>query len=243
MDPPLSPAYSDASTTSTPTPTPWTTRFPKLEILSRDAPHTFTPPTKRINEGPDVAHFLTSQAYRDIGIFILQLNRAMLPRQQPVPIPAGPSPTPPPPQPNYAVVRTFPLDAPREDPEVVRDLQQLLKQVEKIIDDAPLDPGPRRFGNVGFRIWHVVLQERARNLLRKYLPQSVVEGHDGAAMEEVTAYFLGGFGSAQRLDYGTGHELSFLAFLGCLWKLGAFQGGEDEYEAVERSIVLGVIEP
>lgn len=134
---------------------------------------------------------------------------------------------------------------------MVRNLQELLKQVEKIIDDAPLDPGPRRFGNVGFRTWHVVLQERAGKLLREYLPRGVVEGDDAAAMEEVTAYFLGGFGSAQRLDYGTGHELSFLAFLGCLWKLGAFQGsaegdaheGGDVPGAVERSIVLGVIEP
>jgi serine/threonine-protein phosphatase 2A activator len=51
---------------------------------------------------------------------------------------------------------------------------------------------------------------------------------------------LGSFGSPQRLDYGTGHELSFLAFLGCLWKLNFFPRSEQGVE--ERGIVLGVFE-
>ena len=70
-------------------------------------------------------------------------------------------------------------------------------------------------------------------------------GDDGevvGARDELRAYLLGGFGSAQRLDYGTGHELSFLAFLGCLWKLGAFTDGKAGGE-IERHFVLGVLEP
>jgi serine/threonine-protein phosphatase 2A activator len=39
------------------------------------------------------------------------------------------------------------------------------------------------------------------------------------------------------LDYGTGHELSFLAFLACLSKIKAFAPGE------ERAIVIGVVQP
>jgi serine/threonine-protein phosphatase 2A activator len=54
---------------------------------------------------------------------------------------------------------------------------------------------------------------------------------------------MGAFGSSQRLDYGTGHELSFLVFLGCLWKLGGFTKETSEDGALERSIVLGIIEP
>lgn len=65
---------------------------------------------------------------------------------------------------------------------------------------------------------------------------------DGKAKEEVSLYLLGGFGSVQRLDYGTGHELSFVAFLGCLWKLGFFKDGEQGGE-IEREIVLKIIEP
>ncbi|OAR00649.1 hypothetical protein LLEC1_02419, partial [Akanthomyces lecanii] len=63
-----------------------------------------------------------------------------------------------------------------------------------------------------------------------------------AARAEIKSYLLGGFGSAQRLDYGTGHELSFVAFLGCLWKLGHFKTDKPEVE-VEREIVFSVIQP
>lgn len=41
-------------------------------------------------------------------------------------------------------------------------------------------------------------------------------------------YLLGSFGSPQRLDYGTGHELSFAAFLCGIWVLGGFQPDRDE---------------
>ena len=76
-------------------------------------------------------------------------------------------------------------------------------------------------------------------MLKEYLPEKVLER---GALVELKAYFVGGFGSSQRMDYGTGHELSFVAFLGCLWKLGGFQGSDVDGE-VERSVVLGVIEP
>ena len=42
-------------------------------------------------------------------------------------------------------------------------------------------------------------------------------------------------------DYGTGHELSFLAFLGGIWKLNGFPKTDPGVE--ERAIVVGVIHP
>lgn len=39
---------------------------------------------------------------------------------------------------------------------------------------------------------------------------------------EVTDYFLGSFGDFFRIDYGTGHEASFAAWLYCLSSLGIF---------------------
>jgi len=219
--------------------------FPKLEILNPSSLHTFIGPSKQIHDGPDVAHFLTSKAYRDIGIFLMQLNRAMCPRK------TGPGRT-----------KTFPLSANRDgDPPSVRRLCQLLERAGSFIDEAPPDPGPRRFGNVSFRTWHRLLEERVGALLEEFVAEDVLQfgsdslgtrsqdataSDDGKAKgpaDELKAYFLGGFGSAQRLDYGTGHELSFLAFLGCLWKLGAFQEESGQEGQIERSIVLGVLEP
>ncbi|KAK0707450.1 hypothetical protein B0H67DRAFT_542484 [Lasiosphaeris hirsuta] len=231
-----------------------TNPFPKLEILPQSsvAARHFLHPVKHINDGPDVAHFLTSKAYRDIGVFVLQLNHALVPRKKsastvaPHTGAAGRA---------AAVANTqfFPLNAPRRDPQAVLRLRELLDRVEGIIDEAPPDPGPRRFGNVSFRRWHEMLEARAEGLLREFLPEDVVRGFgeergdEAGPLDELKAYFLGGFGSSQRLDYGTGHELSILAFLGCLWKLGGFvQVGEGEERVdgeIERSIVLGVIEP
>lgn len=209
--------------------------LPKLEILSPSTPHAFTVPSKRINEGTDVALFHTTKAYRDIGIFLMQLNRALCPRKNP----GGSS-------------KTFPLvGAARQDPESVRRIQQLLQKTAEIIDEAPPDPGPRRFGNVSFRKWYELLEQRVGSLMKECVGQDVLgfpakqeqdaEGIYVGAIDELKAYFLSSFGSPQRLDYGTGHELSFLAFLGCLWKLGAFNDGA-QADAIERSIVLGVFE-
>jgi serine/threonine-protein phosphatase 2A activator len=186
---------------------------------------------KRINEGHDVPTFLTSRAYSDIGVFIMQLNKAMCPRKSPA----------------SSQVQTWSLDNPISLSEPVQKLQELLQSIDAIIEEAPPDTGPRRFGNVSFRKWYEILESRVRELLEKYLPNAVLHfensGDGVSVLDELTPYLMGGFGSAQRLDYGTGHELSFLAFLGCIWKLGGFMGNAPRDGSLERSIVISVIEP
>ena len=39
---------------------------------------------------------------------------------------------------------------------------------------------------------------------------------------EIKVYWEESFGSYERIDYGTGHELNFVAFLFCLFKLGIY---------------------
>lgn len=205
-----------------------------LPILDPSQPHTFLNPIKRIHEGHDVHHFLTSRAYSDIGVFVMQLNIAMCPRRS---------------SEIGREAQTWTLDASLDLSEPVQKLQGLLQSIDAIIDEVPLDAGPRRFGNVSFRKWYEILETRARDLLKQYLPVEVLEfggrspDDETSALDELTSYLLGGFGSAQRLDYGTGHELSFLAFLGCIWKLAGFVKSPSNGGELERSIVLGVIEP
>lgn len=202
-----------------------------LPVLDTSQSHTFLKPAKRINEGHDVPHFLTTRAYSDIGTFIMQLNTAMCPRKLPD---AGGS-------------RTWQLDGTYALSQPVQNLQDLLQKIDSIIEEAPPDTGPRRFGNVSFRKWYEILESRVQGLLETHLPSAVVEASanpDGSSvLEEITPYLLGAFGSSQRLDYGTGHELSFLAFVGCIWKLGGFSTEKSEDGALERSLVTGVFEP
>ncbi|KAI4118893.1 MAG: hypothetical protein LQ345_001128 [Seirophora villosa] len=207
--------------------------LPKLSLLRDKHHHTFVVPVKRINEGHDVQQFLVSKAHHDLMLFVLQLNRAIFPCRLSRSNGSG------------AQWRTWELDSYHDPPShAVRRLQGLLHRLNAVIDEVPPDPGPRRFGNVAFRQWYEAVEARLPDFLQDSLPEQVLlfsHSSNVSVQAELQSYLLGAFGSAQRLDYGTGHELAFLAFLGCIWKLGGFDvsSGGDE----ERAIVLGLIEP
>lgn len=54
-------------------------------------------------------------------------------------------------------------------------------------------------------------------MLREALPENA-----HAYVDELGDYFVGSFGNATRLDYGTGHECSFLVMLHCMHELNLF---------------------
>jgi serine/threonine-protein phosphatase 2A activator len=194
-----------------------------LERLPDPAKHTFMKPVKRIHDGPDVTSFLTSLAYRDLMTFILQLNRSVVPRK----ILQG----------DKTRTETWQLDSNDiASSAPIQKLRRLLSKLENLIQEASPDTGPRRFGNVSFRKWYDLVEQQSRSLLQEYLQPDLEP-----AFEELELYLLQSFGSSQRLDYGTGHELSFMAFLAGLWKVGYFSATDTEAEA--RGIVLGVFEP
>ncbi|PHH55191.1 Serine/threonine-protein phosphatase 2A activator 1 [Ceratocystis fimbriata CBS 114723] len=285
--------------------------FPKLALLDLTAPPRFQHTVKRINDGADVNTFLTSLAYRDIGVWIMQLNRALCPRREAAVQPSVPSasafappadsssstsstspsssisrPTAIPasslklPSAARERARTFSLQDVQNEavlPASVQRVRKLLQRSEALLAQAPAEPGPagaaHRFGNPAFRKWVALLQDAARGMMQEELG---IDGGDAAecasdtgtetetesekrtgdqlenqvasdsqpvtALDELVSYFMGGWGSAERLDYGTGHELSFLAFLGGLWKLGFFADGEQD-GPIERAIVFGIFEP
>ena len=183
---------------------------PSLRILSDPNKHEYQIPIKRINEGKDVLHFLTSQAYSDIMTFILQLNRVMFPQKSQSE------------QTNSPIIQNSVI--PETSP--VQKIQTLLKALDKTIDEVPLDTGPRRFGNLSFRKWHQKIEEQVISLLETWVPVSFSPSSKAAFLAEIKPYFLESFGSPQRLDYGSGHELNFMAFLGCIWKAGGFSSSD-----------------
>ena len=209
---------------------------PSLDVLDLSRGHTFIKPVKKINEGHDVPVFLTSKAYGDIMIFLLQLNRAMFPSY----VHESESD-------QKKDLHTWDLGSTEVIfSETVLRLRLLLEVLSRIIDEVPPDTGPRRFGNASFRKWYQIVEEQSTDLLSQYLPDPILEyasqrSADVSPQAEMSSYFLGSFGSAQRLDYGSGHELSFLAFLGCIWKLGGFNNSDSGNE--EMGIVLGIIDP
>lgn len=201
-----------------------TTIGPLLPCLQDPKTHHYNQPAKTINTGQDLNFFLSSIAYRDLQTWLLQLNRSMFPIKHP-----------------EGKMEDCNVDQPPEYSETVQSLRGLVDDFKGFVKDVPPDTGPRRFGNVAFRAWMKLVEERCEEVLSARLGWALEPLVGGAslskAMEELKAYLVGSFGSAQRLDYGTGHELSFLAFLGALWKIGCFERGE------ERAIVLGIVQP
>lgn len=119
----------------------------------------------------------------------------------------------------------------------VQNILNTFAKVNEIIESVVPLEGPRRFGNMAFRTFHDKLKDQVHSILLstigkpseqitsgtvKSLSKSL--GSDPTELQidpytELVPYFLGSFGSRQRLDFGTGHELSFLAFFGALWSI------------------------
>ena len=217
-----------------------TANAPSLAFIDQSQLHEFVAPVKTINEGHDVSRFLVSKGYGDLMTFLLQLNRAMFPSLSKN---AGTQKN---------IVHTWDLNSSENlhVSKAVRDCESLIDALNGIVDEAPPDPGPRRFGNASFRKWYEIVGNRISSLLDAYIPSSTLSfphKTEVIARSEIESYLLGSFGSSQRLDYGSGHELSFLAFLGCIWKLGGFSSSENDGSTLpgntERAIVLHIINP
>ncbi|KAJ3151182.1 hypothetical protein HDU86_006173 [Geranomyces michiganensis] len=93
---------------------------------------------------------------------------------------------------------------------------EVLGQLDAWIDEIPPQESPQRFGNKSFRTWIDRLEANAERLTVLIYPARP------QAAPELSAYLTSSFGNATRIDYGSGHELSFLAFLTCLDLLDAF---------------------
>ena len=87
-------------------------------------------------------------------------------------------------------------------------VSKMLRQIKCIALDTeplPLHSG-QRYGNPAFRIFYQKVSDSVTELLSGL-------NHS----DELAVYLLGSFGNKTRIDYGTGHELHFLAFIYCYY--------------------------
>ncbi|XP_016408974.1 serine/threonine-protein phosphatase 2A activator isoform X2 [Sinocyclocheilus rhinocerous] len=102
--------------------------------------------------------------------------------------------------------------------ETVEKLLAMLGTLDRWIDETPPVDQPSRFGNKAYRTWYAKLDQEAEALVTAILPS---ERHDAAP--EIAVYLKESVGNSTRIDYGTGHEAAFAAFLCCLCKVGALR--------------------
>lgn len=107
----------------------------------------------------------------------------------------------------------------------VQCIDDVLNRLASLQERYPaLDTGSR-FGNPVFRDYH---QAILRNL--DHLHKDVLHIESEAARDELSVYLANAFGSEERLDYGSGHELNFAMWLLCLYQLG--QVAEADFPAL-----------
>lgn len=103
---------------------------------------------------------------------------------------------------------------------VAKAILGILQKFKDLKDQTPPFPGPRRYGNFACRDWHDKLTSNIDSILDEAFFDLLHEAEKSenylGLKNEIRYYLLGSFGSRERLDYGTGHELSFVSFLGCL---------------------------
>lgn len=87
--------------------------------------------------------------------------------------------------------------------------------VEKVNDIACVDQ-PMRAGNKAFRTWLAYLTGSSH----KYLAELSDAPEYQKAIPEIRHYLNRSFGSYGSVCFGTGHELNFIVFLFCLFKIG-----------------------
>jgi serine/threonine-protein phosphatase 2A activator len=165
------------------------------EITFSSSTHGFVIPRKYIHDAEDITTFLSSEGYLRLMSFIEKVNEAVL---------------------NKTILGTK-LPTTTSDADLLLKLQEILRTMKMWINEYPPLPQPMRFGNKAFRQWMQRMETETESLLKDMIPSPAKP-----ALVELSPYFKGSFGNAVRIDYGTGHELSFIAFLACLDQLDIF---------------------
>lgn len=198
-----------------------------MEFISLEKGHNWRVPGKRIYTGVDLRCFHESLAFLRLQRVILTIGQ----RISGLEIQSN-------------LVLTKPVEAICL---ILGDLQQLHSETPPIV-------GPRRYGNLAARDWHAKIDSQMVEIITKRIGGVVGEGSDVTGfLAESTPYLKNAFGSATRLDYGTGHELSFVAWLGSLFMVHILPhdtSGEQllsilskYYELVQSLIASYTLEP
>ncbi|KAL6202676.1 hypothetical protein ACLB2K_026381 [Fragaria x ananassa] len=104
-----------------------------------------------------------------------------------------------------------------------------------MVDQIPPTQQAVRYGNVSYRVWHERLVQNSPDLMLKFLPL-----HLEPSTVEIVPYFTDSFGNPSRIDYGTGHETNFAAWLYCLARMDLIK--QEDYPAVVARVFVKYLE-
>ncbi|MCL7041358.1 hypothetical protein MKW94_024476 [Papaver nudicaule] len=128
-------------------------------------------------------------------------------------------------------IRKKKLSDPCHESETLTSICSVLDTLFNWIDEIPPIQQAGRFGNYAYRDWYDRLLAQSEALMLNFLPEDLK-----CSTVELVPYFTDSFGNSIRLDYGTGHEVNFTAWLYCLAKIGLLK--EEDYQAVVSRVFI-----
>jgi len=115
-------------------------------------------------------------------------------------------------------VTDLPISAVSSKPQqhpTITSLLTILSSATSLLEECPPDYNAgSRFGNPAFRTYITALTTHLPTWHLTHFP-TLPPG----ALTELHTYLTSSFGSARRIDYGSGHELNFLVYALCLYRL------------------------
>lgn len=169
--------------------------------------HKFVKPVKKIIDEASHGQFQHSMQCMDFTMFLVETQKA---------------------------VKTKKMSQ-TELPAKLQPLYDWLEKIQAWLDDVPPVEQPMRFGNKAFRQWvdkiAAAIDADLMVIVEATKPDFV---HKAEAIYELREYLLESFGSYERIDCGTGHELNFIIFLYCMCKVGFY--GVEDYEPLINKI-------
>ncbi|KAJ7965732.1 Serine/threonine-protein phosphatase 2A activator [Quillaja saponaria] len=127
------------------------------------------------------------------------------------------------------------ISDPCHQSDTVNSIVSILDSLIRWVDEIPPAQHAARYGNISYRTWYRRLEETSESLMHSLLPD-----HLHLATVEIIPYFMDSFGNSSRIDYGTGHETNFAAWLYCVTRLGLIK--EEDYQAVVSRVFVKYLE-
>lgn len=128
-------------------------------------------------------------------------------------------------------IRGHKIFDPCHESTVTTKIVSILETLIHWIDEIPPVQQSSRYGNISFRTWHERLSENSESLMLQFLPDDLKP-----STVEIVPYFTDSFGNSSRIDFGTGHETNFAAWLYCLARMGVIK--EEDYPAIVARVFV-----
>ncbi|XP_042495103.1 serine/threonine-protein phosphatase 2A activator-like [Macadamia integrifolia] len=132
-------------------------------------------------------------------------------------------------------IRGHKISDPCHQSQTLNSIVSILETLLRWVDEIPPVDQSSRYGNLSFRTWQSRLADNADSLMLQFLPEDL-----RSATIEIVPYFTDSFGNSSRIDYGTGHETNFAAWLYCLARIGLLK--EEDYPAIVSRIFVKYLE-